>query len=79
MPITCSVCGTKKWKLNPTLFEMRSFESGELLLSGVVLVPFVILGCEHCGNTLLFNAIKFGLVPADAGEPSWPPKAWETP
>jgi hypothetical protein len=58
----CWVCGTKNWSVLPSLFEMREFDGGSLNLSGD-LVPLLVLSCVHCGNTVMFSAIKLGIVP----------------
>ena len=41
--------------------EVRQYCDG-VSVGGAPIAPLVVLTCSHCGNTVLFNAIKLGLV-----------------
>lgn len=59
----CSVCESKDWILNDTIFELREFQGGGLVIGGKSSVfPVITVICKHCGNTLFFNAIQLGLI-----------------
>lgn len=66
----CSFCGSTEWQLmdmfvalpasskvvgQPIGSPRPSFASLDLML------PFVALGCQHCGNTVFLNMIFLGL------------------
>ena len=58
---TCSVCGESNWNIHPTLYEIREFNEGSMVVGGP-LVPLIAVGCASCGNLKFFSAITAGLV-----------------
>lgn len=63
LSLPCNVCHGKTWILNDTIFELREFLGGTLVLSSKAIVfPVVAVLCNGCGNTLFFNAIQLGLI-----------------
>jgi hypothetical protein len=58
----CAVCGHNEWSLTDKVFEIREFFGGSMVIGGGSLAPILMVTCQHCGNTLLFNAIQLGLV-----------------
>ena len=61
--IPCNVCQGKEWILNDTIFELREFQGGNLVIGGKSSVfPVIAVVCKNCGNTLFFNAIQLGLI-----------------
>lgn len=59
----CGACGSGKWKITDTVFELREFNQGGLVVGGgSQLLPVIALMCDVCGNTLLFNALILDLV-----------------
>ena len=64
--ITCPVCGNKLWTVNNKVMEMREYHDGKFVMGGdASIMPVVSLVCSQCGNTLLFNAIRLGVVEKD--------------
>lgn len=62
----CNVCQGKEWILNDTIFELREFQKGSLVIGGKSSVfPVITVVCKSCGNTLFFNAIPLGLIKKD--------------
>lgn len=61
----CSICGYEKWSAGDTLIELKPFidNQGTILIGGIV-YPHVMITCENCGQTLLINAIRIGLMPS---------------
>ncbi len=57
----CPVCKHNYWTINDSVFELREFNEGKLILKGSV-IPVVVLTCERCGYVFYFNAINAGLV-----------------
>ena len=59
----CVICGQSSWAVNDTIFELREFNEGNLVIGGkCAIMPLVPVTCNNCGNTLFFNAIKLGVV-----------------
>lgn len=59
----CPICGNNEWTLNELVIESREFHYGKLSIGGKsAIVPFVSITCKNCSHTLLFNAIKIGVV-----------------
>ena len=59
----CS-CSGGNWILSDTIFELREFNSGDLVIGGSSssIFPVIAISCGNCGNTHFFNAILLGLV-----------------
>lgn len=61
--IKCPVCGQSHWLVNDTIFQTIEFSGANITLAkGMSLVPLVMITCSNCQQTLLFNAIKLGLL-----------------
>lgn len=59
----CNVCTGKDWILNDTIFELREFQGGNLVVGGKASIfPVITVICSNCGNSLFFNAIQLGLI-----------------
>ena len=59
----CVICGNQKWVLNDTIFEMREFNGGDLIIGGQsAIMPVISLSCTECGHTLFLSAIKMGVI-----------------
>ena len=54
----CGICGEEKWSLSDKIFSLSQF--GPESQKGKQMYPVVVLTCETCGNTLLFNAMSLG-------------------
>ena len=57
----CPLCGKGRWSLADGVWEFREFSGGGLRVGGPV-IPFVLLVCDVCGNTLQISAVKAGLI-----------------
>jgi hypothetical protein len=58
----CQMCGTNKWTVSDSIFELREYNQGDLVLGGSPLIPVVPVTCNNCGNTVFVNAITAGLI-----------------
>ena len=67
MGVPCSICQHRDWKIAPKIFEISEFHSRSAM-GGAPRIPVISLMCVNCSNTLFFNAIKLGVVPADEKE-----------
>lgn len=57
----CPVSGHNDWTLANELVEVRPFSGGGFVVGGNV-YPHVMLTCSECGYTLLFSAVRMGLL-----------------
>ncbi len=59
----CPMCGESNWNIENKIFELREFNSGNLVIGGKSsIVPLLAITCTHCGNTQLVNAIMCGAI-----------------
>lgn len=59
----CPMCGEGVWIVNDTIFEMREFQGGNLVIGGgTAILPVVPVTCKQCGHTVFFNALTLGLI-----------------
>lgn len=58
----CQMCGTGDWTVSDSIFELREYNLGNLVIGGGPIVPVVPITCDNCGNTLFINAIKAELI-----------------
>lgn len=65
----CSVCANNHWNVNTELAELRFLSVGGFKVGGP-LVPLVVVTCNVCGNTLLFNAMRLGWTGPEQTVPS---------
>ena len=64
--IKCPVCGQSHWLVNDTIFQTIEFTGANIaLVAGMSLVPLIMITCSNCQHTLLFNAVKLGLLNSD--------------
>ncbi len=59
---SCPMCQTGNWTISDTIFEIREFNQGSVVIGAGPLIPVIPVTCENCGNTLFINAIKAGIV-----------------
>ena len=60
----CPICGTKEWAMSDTVFEIREFHGGGIVVGGESkILPVISLNCIKCGYTHFINAIALGVVP----------------
>jgi hypothetical protein len=58
----CQMCGLGNWNVSETIFEIREYNQGDLIVGGGPILPVIPVTCDNCGNTILVNAIKAGLI-----------------
>lgn len=59
----CPLCNARAWNVPDVLYELREYNSGGLVVGGDMgIMPVVPLVCNNCGNTVLINAVKIGLI-----------------
>jgi hypothetical protein len=63
----CPICNpTTAWGIG-TIVEVRKFNEGNHC-PGAAITPFIPVQCNNCGYTVLFNAIRLGVVDRDTGK-----------
>jgi predicted nucleic-acid-binding Zn-ribbon protein len=60
--IACPMCGSSGWNVSDTIYELREFHGGNLVLGNGPIVPIVPVSCNNCGNTVLVNALLSGAI-----------------
>lgn len=59
----CNFCGNNNWMINDTIWELREFNDGNLVVGGdSFIMPIIAISCSKCGNTQFINAIKLGVI-----------------
>ncbi|MDD5189860.1 MAG: hypothetical protein PHE50_02325 [Dehalococcoidales bacterium] len=59
----CTCCDNNNWVVSDTVFELREFFSGSIVLGGNnSIVPVIVATCTKCGYIKFFNAIPLGLI-----------------
>ena len=59
----CPVCSHNNWVIADHLVHGLTYSGGGVTIGGP-LYPLVLLICQNCAHTLVFNAVVMGLVPA---------------
>jgi len=61
---SCPICAGNEWILNDTVFELREFSGGGLVIGGEAssIYPVIAVACKTCGHTHYFNAILLGVI-----------------
>ncbi len=59
---TCSICQSQNWNVSDTVFEIREFHGGSMVVGGSAIVPIITLTCMKCGQTIFLNAMSLGIV-----------------
>lgn len=61
-PKNCLVCNHNEWQIADSVFELREFQGGNLVLGNSKITPIIPVICDNCGNTVFMNAIKLGVI-----------------
>jgi hypothetical protein len=56
----CQLCGSKMWSLSDTVWELKEFKRGTLVIGGPI-YPVISITCRNCGFTHFLNAIVIGI------------------
>ncbi|MFA5184680.1 MAG: hypothetical protein WC456_04115 [Patescibacteria group bacterium] len=61
---SCPICSASEWILNDTVFELREFSGGGLIIGGASssIYPVIAVACKSCGHTHYFSALLLGLI-----------------
>ena len=61
-PATCQVCKSNNWNIADSVYELREFHGGDLVVGGSGgIVPLCPVTCNTCGNTVLINPLIAGI------------------
>ncbi len=58
----CPLCQQGNWIVSKGLFELREFQGGGLVVGGSPILVVAPITCDNCGNTVLVNVIRAGLI-----------------
>jgi hypothetical protein len=58
----CSICQGQNWNVSDTVFELREFHGGNMVIGGSAIIPVLTLTCTKCGQTIFLNAMSLGIV-----------------
>jgi len=58
----CPLCGVGNWNVSDSVYELREFHDGNLVIGSGPIVPIVPVTCSNCGNTIMVNALLSGAV-----------------
>ena len=61
------MCNHGNWSVQDTVFELRPFHGGSMVIGSGPLVPVIPVTCNNCGNTVLLNAIITGAIDRQEG------------
>jgi hypothetical protein len=65
-PKPCPICGKNGWNVLDTIFEIREFNGANKNQEGESrVIPFVVMSCANCSNSVFLNAIHLGIVAPD--------------
>lgn len=75
----CPICSKGQWILNDTIFEVREFNMGGILIGGPnsAIMPMISLSCANCGYTYFMSAIKMGIITPTPNKNTQPEKTTE--
>ena len=57
----CTMCKTGNWSVSDTIFELREYNDGNMVIGNVPIFPVIPITCDNCGNSLMINAIVAGI------------------
>ncbi|MBL87730.1 MAG: hypothetical protein CMO82_13885 [Winogradskyella sp.] len=66
----CPMCQTNSWTVSDTVYELREFHGGNVVLGSGPIYPIVPVSCNNCGNSVLVNALQAGAIERPKVEPS---------
>jgi hypothetical protein len=71
----CPYCKATSWNASDTIFEMRPFHGGGIVLGAGPIVPVIPITCTNCGHTVMINAMVAKVVDAPSPTPKDEEKA----
>lgn len=57
----CCICGSNNWIISDTVFEIREFFEGAIVLGHTSILPLISATCGKCSNTIFFNILTLGI------------------
>ena len=66
----CLLCSSNNWSLSDTILELREYNQSTFVVGGAGITPLIVISCNTCGNTILVNAIRLGLIDPTTGGPT---------
>jgi len=64
----CPMCHVGSFNVSDTIYELREFNQGALVIGGAPIIPVIPIICNNCGNTVLVNALLSGAIEAPKKE-----------
>lgn len=60
----CPICGGTQWIISDTIFEIREFNMGNMVIGGAnsAIIPMIPISCANCGYMRFLSAIKLGII-----------------
>jgi hypothetical protein len=55
------MCKIGNWSVSDTVFELREYSDGNMIIGNVPIFPIIPITCDNCGNSLMINAIVAGI------------------
>ncbi|PHQ86182.1 MAG: hypothetical protein COB65_01495 [Thalassobium sp.] len=65
----CPMCGEKSWTVSDTVYELREFHGGNVVLGSGPIFPVIPVSCNNCGNSIMVNALQSGAIEKPDVEP----------
>lgn len=60
------LCGLNVWRVPDTIFELREYFGGDVVISADQnIYPVIAMSCENCGHTHFINALIAGVLEPD--------------
>ena len=60
--VKCPMCNHEQWSISDTVYELREFNQGNMIIGNVPIVPIIPITCMNCGNTIMINAIVSDII-----------------
>jgi len=62
----CQFCDHNNWVLSDTLFEIREFTGGNIIIdNNTSVMPLIVIICGNCGNMIFINAVSLKIFNKD--------------
>jgi hypothetical protein len=58
----CPMCEHNLWDVSGTIFELREYHEGNIVIGTGPVLPIIPVTCTNCGNTVFLNAVATGFV-----------------
>ena len=63
------MCGQNSWTVSDTVFELREFHGGNVVLGSGPIYPIIPVSCNNCGNSVMINVIQSWAIEKPKVEP----------